>query len=245
MEFSIIDSKLFTSVFDIMKQFSEQTKIKIHPNGIHLQSVDDANVSIIDIHFKKEYFTDYNITKEIIHDFSLSDICKILKICSKSHLIHFIFDNNILKINAATNEQYTNKTFEINSIITRDTFINLENLRSTNLYNINLDSKNLQNIFNELFIFSDDVSIELQEQHLKFYTTNDTINTQYILQHNENKNNTALSKYSLNYLSKYKLCSSFENTTLKFNSNSPLLLINKNEYIESHFILSPKVIDIE
>ena len=52
MHFSIINSKLFISVFDNMKHFSEQSKIKIHPNGLHLQSIDDANVSIIDIHFK-------------------------------------------------------------------------------------------------------------------------------------------------------------------------------------------------
>ena len=247
MEFSIIDSKLFTNVFDIMKQFSEQTKIKIHPNGLHLQSIDDANVSIIDIHFNKNYFTDYNVTNEKIFDFHLTDICKILKICSKSRLIHFLFDNIKLKITATTNEQDIKKMFEINSIITKDTFLKLENLHSTNFHNIDLDSKNLQNIFNELFIFSDDVCIELQE-NLKFYTTNDTINTKYTINLEniqENNNSTILSKYSLNYLSKYKLISSFENTKLKYNSNSPLLLINKNEYIESNFILSPKIIDIE
>ena len=247
MEFSIIDSKLFTSVFDNMKQFSEQTKIKIHPNGLHIQSVDDANVSIIDIHFYKSYFIEYNITYEKIFDFSLVDICKILKICSKSRLIHFLFDNNTLKISSTSNEDDVKKTFEINSIVTKDNFLNLENLRSNNLNTIDLDSKNLQTIFNELFIFSDDVCIELQ-QKLKLYTTNDTINTKYIINitenNNHNNNSNSLSKYSLNYLSKYKLLSSFENTTLKFNSDSPLLLINKNDHIESHFILSPKVMDI-
>lgn len=247
MEFSIIDSKLFTSVFDNMKQFSEQTKIKIQQNGLHIQSVDDANVSIIDININKSYFLEYNITYEKIFDFSLVDICKILKICSKSRLIHFLFDNNILKISATSNEDDVKKTFEINSIVTKDNFLNLENLRSTDLYIFDLDSKNLQTIFNELFIFSDDVCIEIQ-QKLKFYTTNDTINTKYTINltdtDNQNNNSSSLSKYSLNYLSKYKLLSSFENTTLKFNSNSPLLLVNKNEYIESHFILSPKIMDI-
>jgi hypothetical protein len=247
MEFSIIDSKLFTSVFDNMKQFSEQTKIKIHQNGLHIQSVDDANVSIIDININKNYFVEYNITSEKIFDFSLVDICKILKICSKSRLIHFLFDNNTLKISATSNEDDVKKTFEINSIVTKDNFLNLENLRSTDFYIFDLDSKNLQTIFNELFIFSDDVCIEIQ-QKLKFYTTNDTINTKYTINltntDNQNNNSSSLSKYSLNYLSKYKLLSSFENTTLKFNSNSPLLLVNKNEYIESHFILSPKIMDI-
>lgn len=248
MEFSIIDNKLFTSVLDNMKNFSEQTKIKIHPNGLHLQSIDDANVSIIDIHLKKEYFIDYNITKDIIYDFSLTDICKILKICAKSRLIHFIFDNNILKINATTNEQDVKKTFEINSIITKDTFIDLQKLPSTNLHNITIDSKNLQNIFTELFIFSDDVCIELKKKSLLFYTTNDIINTKYNISIDEIdkiNNTTLLSKYSLNYLSKFKLCSLFENTTLKLNSNTPLILKNTNEFIESNFILSPKIIDIE
>ena len=249
MEFSISDGKLFTSVFENMKQFSEQTKMKINSNGIRLQSLDDANVSIIDIQFNKNYFTDYHIEDEKIYDFSLTEICKILKICSKSHLIHFIFNNNILKISTTANEKDVKKTFEINSIITKDSFLNLENLRSNNLHNIDLDSKNLQNIFNELFIFSDDVCIELEKNKLKFYTINDTINTNYTINIENNitrtDNSTYLSKYSLNYLSKYKLISSFENTALKFNSNSPLLLVNKNEHIESKFILSPKIMDIE
>ena len=245
MHFSIINSKLFISVFDNMKHFSEQSKIKIHPNGLHLQSIDDANVSIIDIHFKKEYFEDYNVNKEQIYDFNLTDICKILKICSKSRIIHSLFDNTTLKISAICNENDIKKNFEINSIITKDTFLDLQKLRSTNLNNITIDSKNLQNIFNELFIFSDDACIELKDKSILFYTTNDTISTKYDITIDKITNTTILSKYSLNYLSKFKLCSLFENTELKFNSNTPLILTNKNEFIESNFILSPKIMDID
>jgi hypothetical protein len=245
MHFSIINSKLFISVFDNMKHFSEQSKIKIHPNGLHLQSIDDANVSIIDIHFKKEYFEDYNVNKEQIYDFNLTDICKILKICSKSRIIHLLFDNTTLKISATCSENDIKKNFEINSIITKDTFLDLQKLRSTNLNNITIDSKNLQNIFNELFIFSDDACIELKDKSILFYTTNDTICTKYDITIDKITNTTILSKYSLNYLSKFKLCSLFENTELKFNSNTPLILTNKNEFIESNFILSPKIMDID
>ncbi len=245
MHFSIINSKLFISVFDNMKHFSEQSKIKIHPNGLHLQSIDDANVSIIDIHFKKEYFEDYNVNKEQIYDFNLTDICKILKICSKSRIIHLLFDNTTLKISATCSENDIKKNFEINSIITKDTFLDLQKLRSTNLNNITIDSKNLQNIFNELFIFSDDACIELKDKSILFYTTNDTISTKYDITIDKITNTTILSKYSLNYLSKFKLCSLFENTELKFNSNTPLILTNKNEFIESNFILSPKIMDID
>lgn len=243
MSFSITENKLFINIFDNIKQYSDNFKMKLSSQDIHLQSIDDANVSIIDIHLNKTYFTDFNITEELIYDFSIIDICKILKICSKSRQIHFIFDNTILKIIASSNEQDIKKIFEINSIITHDTFLKLENLSSTNFQQFNLDSKNLLSIFTELSQFSEDIYIELNSNKLQFYTNNDTINTKYII-NQDNINNTFISKYSLNYLSKYKFISLFDNTTFKINTNNPLLILNKNEFIESTFILSPKIMDI-
>lgn len=243
MSFSFTENKLFINIFDNIKQYSDNVKMKLFSNGIHLQSIDDANVSIIDINLKKTYFNDFNITEERIYDFSITDICKILKICSKSRQIQFIFDNTILKIIASSSEQDIKKIFEINSIITQDTFLKLENLSSTNFQQFNLDSKNLLSIFTEISQFSEDICIELESNKLKFYTNNDTINTKYII-NQEDINNTFISKYSLNYLSKYKFISLFDNTTFKINTNNPLLILNKNEFIESTFILSPKIMDI-
>ena len=243
MSFSFTENKLFINIFDNIKQYSDNVKMKLFSNGIHLQSIDDANVSIIDINLNKTYFNDFNITEELIYDFSITDICKILKICSKSRQIQFIFDNTILKIIASSSEQDIKKIFEINSIITQDTFLKLENLSSTNFQQFNLDSKNLLSIFTEISQFSEDICIELESNKLKFYTNNDTINTKYII-NQENINNTFISKYSLNYLSKYKFISLFDNTTFKINTNNPLLILNKNEFIESTFILSPKIMDI-
>lgn len=243
MELTFSDNKLFTTIFDNIKQYSDNIKMKLSSHGIHLQSIDDANVSIIDIHLNKTYFTDFNIIEELIYDFSITDICKILKICSKSRQIQFIFDNTILKIIASSSEQDIKKIFEINSIITQDTFLKLENLSSANFQQFNLDSKNLLSIFTELSQFSEDICIELNSNKLKFYTTNDTINTKYII-NQDNIDNTFISKYSLNYLSKYKFISLFDNTTFKINTNNPLLILNKNEFIESTFILSPKIMDI-
>ena len=246
MEFSLIDKTLFITIFDIFKQFSDNIKLKLNSNTLHIQSVDDANVSIIDIKLSKTYFNTYKITKEIIYDFSITDICKILKICAKSRLMQFYFNDTILKIVATENENDIKKVFEINSIITKDDFIKIENLRSINLYDINMNSKHLYSIFSELFIFSDDVCINYELDKLDFYTNNDNINTKYTIttRDTSNTNDIILSKYSLNYLSKYKLISHFEETSMKIESNSPIILHNKNEHISCNFILSPKIIDI-
>ena len=52
-----------------------------------------------------------------------------------------------------------------------------------------------------------------------------------------------ISKYSLNYLAKYKLLNVFDNSTLKFSSDNPILIINENDNIKTNFVLSPKIID--
>lgn len=243
MEFSLIDKNLFITIFDIFKQFSDNIKLKLNSDTLHIQSVDDANVSIIDIKISKTYFNTYKITNNIIYDFSITEICKILKICGKSKLIQFYFNDTILKIIATEND--IKKVFEINSIITKDDFIKIENLRYIDLHNININSKHLYSIFSELFIFSDDICINYELDKLDFYTNNDNINTKYtIITKNTNINDTILSKYSLNYLSKYKLISHFEETIMKIDSNSPIIIHNKNEHITCNFILSPKIIDI-
>lgn len=244
MEFSLIEKSLFISLFDIIKQFTDNIKLKLNHDVLHIQSVDDANISIIDIKLKKTYFNTYNITKEITYDFSIGEICKILKICSKSRLLEFSFNDTILKITTCTDDDIR-KTFEVNSIITKDTFINIENLRSINLENIILSSKNLFNIFTELFIFSDDMCIshEKEKNILEFYTTGDNINTKYSINTKTTIKQDILSKYSLNYLAKYKLMNYFEETIIKIDSNSPIIIHNTNPDITTNFILSPKIID--
>ena len=71
MEFSLIEKALFISLFDITKQFTDNIKLKLNRDVLHIQSVDDANISIIDIKLKKTYFNTYNITKEITYDLIL------------------------------------------------------------------------------------------------------------------------------------------------------------------------------
>ena len=44
-------------------------------------------------------------------------------------------------------------------------------------------------------------------------------------------------------LAKYKLMSQFEDTIIKIDSNSPIIIHNTNPDIISNFILSPKIID--
>ena len=89
MEFSIVQPKLFINIFDTIKQFSSNVKMYINED-LHIQTVDDANISIIDIKLNKSYFDIFKCEKPVTFDFSLDDLCKILKICRNSRVIHFL-----------------------------------------------------------------------------------------------------------------------------------------------------------
>jgi len=49
MKFSLSNISLLNDIFDIFSNYFESIKICINTKGLHLQSTDNANVSIIDI----------------------------------------------------------------------------------------------------------------------------------------------------------------------------------------------------
>ena len=46
------------------------------------------NIAVIDIKLNYNHFDSYECNEEVIIDFDLKDICKILKICKKSKIIN-------------------------------------------------------------------------------------------------------------------------------------------------------------
>ena len=87
------------------------------------------------------------------------------------------------------------------------------------------------------------VLVKKEKNILEFYTTGDNINTKYSINTKTTIKQDILSKYSLNYLAKYKLMNYFEETIMKIDSNSPIIIHNTNPDITTNFILSPKIID--
>ncbi len=242
MEFNLLDSSLFISIFDNIKAYSDNITMKLEKNNMHIQSIDDANISILDIKINKSYFHSYNIYKEIALNFTVSDICKILKICSKSRFMNFKIKDNIIIITSVSPDNI-NKQFEINSNVVKNNIIDIENIQNISFESINLNSRTLYSIFNELNTFTEDILLKLTKESIYFYGNNDAIDMKYNIELKTELENNIISKYSLNYLAKYKLLNAFDNSILKLSSNNPIIILNENENVKIHFVLSPKIID--
>ena len=239
MEFSINNNKIFLSIFDNIKQYSDIIKLKIDKKGIHIQSIDNAQICIIDIVINKNYFNSFNTDKTYNLDFDINDITKIFKVINNTRLITFsIYDECNLKIKTEPLDNNITKIFKINSICSNSEFININCLNIK--YNFNIQSKQLLNIFTELNIFSDDINILINNNGLQFIINNDNIKSKYFIE-NIKTDEQIECYFLLKYLAKFKIISQFDNTNLKLDNEKPIILnINEND-ININFILSPKI----
>ena len=154
-----------------------------------------------------------------------------------------VIKDNIIIITSVSSDGI-NKQFEINSNVVKNTdFINIENIQSIPFTSVDINSRTLYSIFSELNTFTEDILLKLNKDGIHFYGNNDAINMKYNIEIETKLEKDIISKYSLNYLAKYKLLNVFDNSTLKFSSDNPILIINENDNIKTNFVLSPKIID--
>jgi len=240
MKFTLSDISVFTDIFDIYKNYSDTIKIDISNEGLHLQSSDNANVSIIDIKLNYTFFDTYECVDKFIIDFNLNDICKILKICKKSKsLTYFILDDTICKITTSSNN--IKKTFKINSIYsTTHTLLDINQLYIRTIFE--MDSELLKSIFDDFILFSDEITIQFDNSKLHFSTNNDNIDTSYYYDTNTDIDETDkyTSTFVLDYLHKFKLIKHFEKCNIKCMENTPIFLSSPiNRDWQFTFILAP------
>jgi len=239
MEFTLSDVKLFNTIFDNIKQYSDTVKFEINNEGLHIQSIDTANTCILDFKIIKNYFNSFKIDKSYILDFDITDITKIFKVINKTNLILFTLqDDNILKIISESSENNIKKIFKINSISTNSEFLNLDTLVINN--DFRTESKQLLTIFTDLFMFSDDITLLINSFGFQFIVNNDNIKSKYCIDSIKYHSEINTS-FSLKYLSKFKLLSLFETVNIKLDNNTPILFNLNDDNISINFILSPKI----
>lgn len=254
--FSIENPKLFCKIFETIKLFSSHINFNISSNTFHIQSIDDAHISIIDIVFNKNYFHTYNIEDDNIKiTLDILDLCKIFKIINKSNFVYFNINNNTNTLDIIVNyDNNLNKKFKINLIMNTYSFTNISNNNNNNendlIFELNKDI--LSNIFNELYTFSDNLNIsyKYQQKTLKF-TNNDSktnLYSNYKLSNIFNKYNNNIDidiNVSLLYLNKFKLLQNISNPNIKLilNQNKPIHINLLDDNININFLLAPKIND--
>tara|TARA_B100001175_G_scaffold285027_1_gene265825 strand:- start:524 stop:1252 length:729 start_codon:yes stop_codon:yes gene_type:complete len=242
MYFTTSKDTIFHTLFNTLQDIDYESFIfKITPENIHIQSTDVAKISILDMIIDKAYFTDYNVKESCTIDIDINIINKICKVFNKKYDIKFTIKENYLYIESIRNTiNDTIKKFRINAnYINDDDFIDISKIEYNKSYLI--DSKVLVNIFSEIFIFSDDINLTINEKNMCFSANHDLGDIQYYLDNIKNDNEVNCS-FKLKYLVKFKLNQLFENIKLKIENDKPILLDLEKDNIKIKYMIAPNYV---
>ena len=242
MYFTTSKDTIFHTLFNTLQDIDYESFIfKITPENIHIQSTDVAKISILDMIIDKAYFTDYNVKESCTIDIDINIINKICKVFNKKYDIKFTIKENYLYIESIRNTiNDTIKKFRINAnYINDDDFIDISKIEYNKSYSI--DSKVLVNIFSEIFVFSDDINLTINEKNMCFSANHDLGDIQYYLDNIKNDNEVNGS-FKLKYLVKFKLNQLFENIKLKIENDKPILLDLEKDNIKIKYMIAPNYV---
>ena len=244
MYFITSKDTIFHTLFNTLHDIDYESFIfKICPEEIHIQSTDVAKISILDMKINKKYFTEYCVKKTCIIDIDINIINKVCKIFNKKYDIKFCIKDNYLYIESIRNNvDEVEKKYRINTNYINDyDFMDINKIEYNKSFSI--ETKVLNNIFNEIFIFSEDMNINVNNKNMCFSASHDLGDIQYYLDNIKIEDeNEITSSFKLKYLVKFKLLQLFDKINIKLNNDKPLLLDIENENIKIKYMIAPNYI---
>lgn len=244
MYFITSKDTIFHTLFNTLSDIDyESFLFEISPERIHIQSTDVAKITILDMIINKEYFTEYCVEKSCIIDIDINIINKICKIFNKKYDIKFCIKDDYLYIESIRNTvDEVEKKYRINTNYINDyNFINLDKIEYNNSFSI--ESKVLNNIFNEIFVFTEDINFNVNNKNMCFSGSHEIGDIQYYLDNIKLQDDKEItSSFKLKYLVKFKLFQLFDKIELKLNNDKPLLLNLKNDNIKIKYMIAPNYV---
>lgn len=241
------NSRFFKSVFNFILTIVDNINIKLYTDGIHITSLDNSHISLINIYIPKTFFSNYNIKENQIIGLNLTIFMKILSRINSDDELIMVFnedDINISFINIKYQKHYSLKQMDIESD-------ELDIQPLDNPITINIISKYFNDIINDLSDIGENVTIDVQEkddndEHISLIAENDVSQLNMIL-HNEaivckNLQNLKLDfnlKNLQNFSKGYNLSTDM---SIEINDSAPLKLSYKllgNGFID--YYIAPKM----
>lgn len=90
---TVVKAELFTSIFQNIRPFTEHLSISFTQDGIYLQTMDSARVSIIELNINKSWFDEYNVKGTVVLGIPVNILFKILNAREKVQKMHIVYDS--------------------------------------------------------------------------------------------------------------------------------------------------------
>jgi proliferating cell nuclear antigen len=188
-------AECFTTIFQHIRNFTEFINILFRPDGLFIQTMDNAHVSILELNIPKEWFSTYECEEDQTLGINVAILHKILATKDKSQIMNIVYDKetdsdklqlhftnsiaNTLIQESETSTKKSKKTalpetktyethFEIPLVD-----LEIEQMEIPQIEyqaEFSLSSTNFSNIVNQLKMFGDNMEIHCSEENIVLYS---------------------------------------------------------------------------
>lgn len=255
MKFEIIDKKkrdIFIYIFNHLKNFTDKLTLNISPEKLYIQGMDNNHICIYELFLQSDWFDTWEVNENENFGIYLPTFNKILHICSEKQTIniHNNNENDLLNIFFTSDEKGEfNKFFQI-PLMDIDTDILV--IPDTEYeVDIEIDSKKIKSLIDELSNFNDILNIICNEEEITLESTSDEGSMKAIINIDDidllaiTEGMTVNAIFGIKYISQmcqfYKIASNCE---IHISNGIPLLFkmdIDNENLIR--FYVAPKITD--
>ena len=257
----------FIYIVKTIKLFNDYISFIFNHEKLYIQGMDSSHVCLYEINISKDWFNQYNYDSEesqIIISCNSNNLTKILSLCKTNQGLSIGFNNDdkldidifddILKQIKDNNSKDENcnineRSFTLNCLdIDFDTLTPEENDYDVDLY---IQSKILSNIFSDLSLFGEDISINCSNNVLKLKTESTDNSMVQSISFDQLKKYDVIDSYNVNckfqlsYLSNItNLQKVFSNVKISLQDDIPLCIyFEDTTELYVRFYLAPKIDD--
>ena len=241
------ETTVFSTIIDVNKELITDGNLKLHGNGIGMNSIDANHICLCDFNLDKIMFDEFLCDELVNIGININSLSKVLKCssCKESLTLELEdCDSSSLQLKFGKNQ---NTTFEINLIDLDIEEIDLSHLEYGNSICLKFDK--FASIIKDLQIIGENVTISCKENKINFITEGDMGNLNIELEQSDIKDISINEEYSdmfsLKYLNSFtKAVHLSEYITIYFKNETPMsfdISLDPEEKSYLRYFLAPKI----
>ena len=254
MEICFKKGKYFKKLIEYCNPLIPVGNLKFTENGIYLNTIDTNNVALIMFHIKKEAFTKFKITKEIILTISFERLAKIFKTYKDTDIMTLKYKTDSDKLiftfkNSSTKKTVTQRVPLLNSL--DDSEMDVPDINFDSV--VTISPAIISSIIKDCSTFGDKVKIQTisgDEDKIKFSVNDLEGDAEFVYEENEDDiqeidiTNEVNVIFNMKYLTKFSNFSIIaKSLKLHLSNNSPLLYEYESMIGDIKLFIAPQIED--
>ena len=237
LEFSLLNIKQFKEIINVSESLLNELKFEYDSDGIRFRGFTPSHTGYFLIEFDKDYFLDYQLEKTdniLIDSFDLNKILKRIK-ATDEVVVTLADDVFEIKVNNGKN----NKIFKLQGIYAMYDTPSLPDID----YKVksSIDYNDFKESVHDSDLYEDKLRLRVENDNLVIYNNGIMGNYQSIIKLDK-KYDSCSSVFSMHYLMDFlKLSSVYEDMSISFGDDIPLLLELEGEGVHVKFMLAPVI----